>query len=110
MRGQHTSDVIVARTVTDKTTGGRTTTYTNTSGNYNVMAMAMLNQPLRNSKFRFSARMMTNYTSSAGFINGDFNRSGNLNVAPNLGITFSLHAFPDVGQSHIHLQHGLQHP
>ena len=48
LRGQHTSDVIVARTVTDKTTGGRTTTYTNTSGNYNVMAMAMLNQPLRN--------------------------------------------------------------
>ncbi len=93
LRGQHTSDVIVARTVTDKTTGGRTTTYTNTSGNYNVMAMAMLNQPLRNSKFRFSARMMTNYTSSAGFINGDFNRSGNLNVAPNLGITFSSTLF-----------------
>ncbi len=93
LRGQYTSDVIVARTVTDKSTGARTTTYTNTSGNYNVMAMAMLNQPFRNSKFRFSARMMANYTSSAGFINGDFNRSGNLNVAPNLGLTFSSSIF-----------------
>lgn len=93
LRGQYTSDVIVARTVTDKSTGARTTTYTNTSGNYNVMAMAMLNQPFRNSKFRFSSRMMANYTSSAGFINGDFNRSGNLNVAPNLGLTFSSSIF-----------------
>lgn len=84
---------IVSRTTSDPNTGVRTTTYTNANGNWNVFAMGMLNQPLRNRKWRVTARLQTNYVSSAGYIDGDFNRSGNLILSPTAGMTFSSDVF-----------------
>lgn len=80
---------IVSRTVSDPSTGVRTTTYANCNGNWNVFAMGMLNQPLTNKKWRMTARLQTRYSSSAGYIDGDFNRSGDLTLSPAIGMTFS---------------------
>lgn len=93
LRAQYSTNVVVARTIVDSETGVRTTTYSNANGNANIMAMAMLNQPFSNRKWRFSTRLMANYNSAAGYINGDFNRSGNLNLAPEAGVTFTCDVF-----------------
>ncbi len=84
---------IVQRTITDSETGVRTTTYANSNGNWNAFAMFMLNQPIRNSKWRVMARFNGRYSSYAGYIDGDFNRSGDLQLAPTAGVTFSSDIF-----------------
>lgn len=84
---------VVSRTTTDAATGVRTTTYTNTNGNWNIFGMGMLNQPLRNRSWRINARLQARFTSAAGYINGDFNRSGNFGISPAAGVTFSSDIF-----------------
>jgi len=84
---------VVSRTITDPTTGGRTTTYTNSNGNWNVFGMGMVNQPFHNRHWRFNARLGVNYSSNAGYIDGDFNRSGNLRLNPTAGLTYSCDIF-----------------
>ncbi|MCH5237273.1 MAG: TonB-dependent receptor [Muribaculaceae bacterium] len=86
-------NTIVSRTVTDPSTGGRTTTYSNVNGNTNIMFMGMLAQPFSNKKWRFNARLNTRFASTPGYINGDFNRTENLNLSPSLGLTFSSDIF-----------------
>ena len=51
--------------------------------------MGMLNQPFRNKAWRFNARLGVSWSSMAGYINGEFNRSGNLNLSPSAGVTFT---------------------
>ena len=86
-------NTIVARTVSDPETGVRTTTYANANGNWNVFGMFMLNQPLRNRSWRVNARFNGRYSSAAGYINGEFNRSGNLSLSPTAGMTFTSDIF-----------------
>lgn len=86
-------NTIVSRTVTNPQTGGRSTTYANADGNWNIFGMAMLNMPLRNKAWRFNVRMNANFMSNPGYINGDFNRSSNFNLSPSAGITFSSNVF-----------------
>ena len=86
-------NTIVSQTISDPTTGGRTTTYTNTNGQWNMMAMGMINQPFRNRSWRYNARLHVNYANTPNYINGDFNRSGNLGLRPSAGITFSSNVF-----------------
>lgn len=93
LMAQYATNVVVSRTTTDRETGARTTTYSNANGNMSARGMFMLNQPFRNRKWRFSARAMASFSSNAGYINGDFNRSGNLNLAPNFGLTFTCDVF-----------------
>lgn len=93
VRGSYASNTVVSRTVTDAETGVRTTEYTNANGNLNLMGIFMINQPFANKKWRYSAQMMASYNNMAGYINGDYNRSGNLRIAPNFGLTFSSDIF-----------------
>lgn len=93
LRGSYTQNVVVSKTTTNRETGQRFTTYENANGNMSVNGMFMVNQPLRNRHWRFSARAMANFSSSAGYINEDFNRSGNLRIAPNFGMTYSCDIF-----------------
>lgn len=86
-------NTIVSRTTTDPTTGARTTTYTNADGNFNIFGMTMLTQPLRNQKWRFNVRFNGRYSTTPGYINGDYNRMGNLNLSPTAGLTFSSDVF-----------------
>lgn len=84
---------VVSRTITDSETGGRTTTYSNVNGNFNIFGMGMITRPFRNRKWRFNVRMGARYASTPGYINGDFNRTGNLNLSPSAGLTFSSDIF-----------------
>ncbi len=93
LRLQYSQNVIVNKTTSNAETGVRTTTYANANGNFNGTGMFMLNQPLHNRKWRFSARAFMTYSSSAGYINEDFNRTGNLRLSPNAGMTFSCDVF-----------------
>ena len=84
---------IVSRTITDSQTGGRTTTYSNVNGNFNIFGMGMITRPFSNKKWRFNARMNARYGSTPGYLNGDFNRTGNISLSPSAGITFSCDVF-----------------
>ncbi len=84
---------IVSKTVTNSETGGRTTTYGNVNGNFNIFGMFMLNRPFANRKWRFNVRMNARYASTPGYINGEFNRTGNLGLSPSAGLTFSSDIF-----------------
>ncbi|MDE6718033.1 MAG: outer membrane beta-barrel family protein [Muribaculaceae bacterium] len=93
LRGSYSTNVVVSRTTTDSETGVRRTEYANANGNMSLTGMFMINQPFTDRKWRYSARMMASYNNMAGYINGDFNRSGNLRLAPNVGLTFSSDIF-----------------
>lgn len=92
LRGQYSSNVVVNNTKTDAS-GVRTTTYENANGNMNVFGMFMINQPFRNKRLRYGARAMTSFSSTAGYLNGQFNRSGNLRVSPSVDFTFTNDVF-----------------
>lgn len=86
-------NTVVSKTTTNPETGGRTTTYGNVNGNFNIFGMGMINRPFRNRKWRFNARMNARYASTPGYINGEFNRTGNLSLSPSAGLTFSCDVF-----------------
>ena len=93
LNASYALNTIVNKTTTNPITGGRTTTYVNTNGNLNLTGMFMINQPFTNRKFRYNARVMARYSNMPGYINGDYNRSGNLILTPSLGATFSNDIF-----------------
>ncbi len=89
VNGSYTINNIVGMTTTDPNSGARTSTYTNTSGDFNLMLRGMYNQPFRNRNWRVFANLMGSYASTAGYIDGEYNRSGSYNLAPRAGLTFS---------------------
>lgn len=105
LNGEYTINNIVKITENDRTTGGRTSTYTNTSGDLGLNLRGMWNQPLRNENWRVFGNIMASYSAQGSYsdadidivdnnqckINykGDYNRSGSYRVAPRAGITFS---------------------
>ncbi len=89
LNGSYTINNIVSMTTTDRETGARTTTYTNTSGDLNINLRGMYNQPFRNRNWRVYANLMAAYSSKGGYINGEYNRSGQYSLAPRAGLTFS---------------------
>lgn len=84
---------IVAKTTSNSETGGRVTTYGNVNGNFNIFGMAMITRPFTNRKWRFNARLNSRFASTPGYINNDFNRTGNLTLSPSFGLTFSSDIF-----------------
>ncbi len=89
LNASYALNTVVNRTITDPTTGVRTTTYSNVDGNFDLFGMGMFTRPIAPRHWRLSAQLGVRYTSSAGYINGDFNRSGNLMLNPRVGITYS---------------------
>ena len=92
-RLQYSTNVIINKTTTEQETGKRTTTYENANGNFSGFGMFMINQPLSNKSWRVNGRLRANYSSSAGYINEQFNRSGNLGLSPSAGVTFTSDIF-----------------
>lgn len=86
-------NTIVRKTTSNPTTGGRTTTYENANGNLNLTGMFMLTRPFNNRSWRINTRLNGRYATVPGYINGDFNRSGNLVLSPAVGVTFSSDIF-----------------
>ena len=93
LNASYAINTVVSKTVTDRETGGRTTTYANCNGNFNIFGMGMLNRSFTNRKWRFNVRLNANFSSTPGYINGEFNRTGNLRLAPAAGLTFSCDVF-----------------
>ncbi|MDE7409117.1 MAG: outer membrane beta-barrel protein [Muribaculaceae bacterium] len=89
INGSYVINNIISKTTTDRTTGARTTTYTNSSGNFNIMGMGMYNQPFRNRNWRLFANLRASYSNKASYVNEQYNRSGELNLNPRAGLTFS---------------------
>lgn len=89
LNGSYVVNNVVSRTETDKETGGRTTRYTNTSGDFGVNFSGMYSQPFRNRNWRVFVNADASYNSYNGYINNDYNVSGNLRLSPRAGITFS---------------------
>ncbi len=89
LNGSYTINNVVSVTTTDPTSGARTSTYTNTSGDFNINARGMYNQPFRNRNWRVYANLMAGYNSYGSYINGEYNRSGQYTLVPRAGITFS---------------------
>lgn len=90
LNGSYVINNVVSKTTTIPNSGGaRETTYTNTSGDFNIMMRGMYNQPFRNRNWRVFCNLMASYNSSAGYINGEYNRSGDYSIMPRAGITFS---------------------
>ncbi|MDE7346473.1 MAG: TonB-dependent receptor [Muribaculaceae bacterium] len=89
LNGSYTINNVVNMTTTDKTTGARTTTYTNTSGDFNINLRGMYNQPFRNRNWRVFCNLMAGYSSYASYLDAEYNRTGQYSLAPRAGITFS---------------------
>lgn len=85
---------IISMTDYDAATGGRTTTYGNVNGVWNAMALNMLSFPFGNSKtWYFSSHLFTRYSSTKGYNNGQYNRSGSFNINYSPGIAFRNNVF-----------------
>ena len=93
LNASYALNTIVSRTFANPETGGRVTTYSNVNGNANLFFMGMFASPLPSRKWRVNARLNSRYSSTPGYINGDFNRSDNISVSPAIGMTFSSDIF-----------------
>ncbi len=93
LNASYALNTVVSKTITNKETGGRTTTYGNVNGNLNLMGMFMLNRPFTNRKWRFNVRMFGRYSTAPGYINGEYNRTNSLSLSPTAGLTFSCDVF-----------------
>ncbi len=83
-----TQNSIISRTSFDPLTGGRTTTYENVNGVWNLNAMNLISLPLRNRSFSFTNHLMVGYSHSVGFNNDLRNNSSNLNLNLSPGLAF----------------------
>lgn len=104
VRGSYALNSIISKTMFDSSMGGQTTTYTNVSGVWNMSAMFMLNQPIGKTHWRVLGNLFSNYNSTAGYNNGEFNRSGTFMLRPSVGVTFSS----DYCQLTVRPEYGLQ--
>ena len=83
-----TQNAIVSKTITDPQTGGRTTTYDNVNGVWNVRAMNMVSFPLRNKAFTVNNHIFLSYSANAGFSQNQRYRSGNFSVNESFGFAW----------------------
>jgi len=78
---------IISTITNNPETGGQTTTYANTNGVWDAMAMNMLSFPFTASKaFYFTSNMFARLSQTKGYTDGEYNRSIglNLNIAPGI--------------------------
>lgn len=86
--GSAEQNSIVSKTTYDASTGGRTTTYENVNGVWNLRVMNMFSLPLWNKYWTFNNHLMLYYGNNIGFNNGLRNRSGSFNANESFGIAF----------------------
>lgn len=104
LHAQVMQNSIVSKTTYDSETGGRTTTYTNVNGQWNVRAMNMISFPFRNKKWTFNNHLMLYYSTSVGFNNGLRNRANSLMANESFGIAFR----PDYLEFELRPTYGIQ--
>lgn len=94
--GSYTINDIVSYTTYNQETGGKTTTYKNVNGNYNVNLRSLFNTPLKNKKFSIHSSTSASYANSNGFINGQKNINRNITASEQAGIGFRS-SYLDIG-------------
>lgn len=94
--GSYTINDIVSYTTYNQETGGKTTTYKNVNGNYNVNLRSLFNTPLKNKKLSIHSSTSASYANSNGFINGQKNISRNITASGQAGIGFRS-SYLDIG-------------
>ncbi len=95
---------IVSKTSFDPTTGGRTTTYANVNGVWNVRAMNMVSFPFRNKHWTFNNHAMLYFSNAVGFTNGQRNRSQSFQFDLRPGLAFR----PDYFEAELRPRYTLQ--
>ena len=84
---------IISTIVNDPTTGGQVTTYANTNGVWDAMAMNMISFPFSASKaWYFNSNIFARLSQTKGYTDGEYNRSLglNLNIAPGIAYRTAL--------------------
>lgn len=88
LSAQYTLNSIISMTDYNRETGGQITTYGNVNGVWNAFAMGMISVPLPNKSFYFSTHLNTRYSSTVGYNNKQYNRSGSFSVNVSPGMTY----------------------
>lgn len=88
LSAQYTLNSIISMTDYNRETGGQITTYGNVNGVWNAFAMGMISMPLPNKRFYFSTHLNTRYSSTVGYNNKQYNRSGSFSVNVSPGMTY----------------------
>lgn len=86
--GRMEQNSIISKTIFDQLTGGRTTTYENVNGVWNLRGMNMVSFPFKNKSWTFNNFLMLYYANSIGYNNGMRNRSGSFSANESFGIAF----------------------
>lgn len=87
--GSFEQNSIISKTTYDATTGGRTTTYDNVNGVWNMMGMNMLSFPFGHTKtWYYTQHTFLRYSQTKGYNNDELNTSGSLMVAFSPGLAF----------------------
>ena len=80
---------IISTITNDPTTGGQITTYANTSGVWDAMAMNMISFPFSASKaWYFTSNVFARMSQTKGYSDGEYNRSIGLNLNISPGIAY----------------------
>lgn len=85
---QLTQNSIISKTIFDRQTGGRYTTYENVNGVWNGRLMNMFSQPLSNKVFTFNNHLFTNFNRRIGYNNGERNVSNSFAVAESFSFAY----------------------
>ena len=99
---------IISTITNDPTTGGQLTTYDNTNGVWDAMAMNMVSFPFSASKaWYFTSNVFARLSQTKGYTDGNYNRSIglNLNIAPGIAYRtayFDLELRPRYGYQLTH--------
>ena len=86
--GQYASNSIISKVDYDSETGGQTTTYANVNGVWSASARGMISFPFRRKTWYFNAMSEVSYSSTVGYNDEQYNRSGTLSLGVTPGISF----------------------
>lgn len=88
LRANYTMNSIISTTQYDSETGGRTTTYENIDGVWDVNGMFMITLPFRDKRWQLNNFTRLGFSSSAGKNNGELNRANQLSAGESLSLAF----------------------
>lgn len=105
LRANYTMNSIISVTDFDPTTGGRTTTYENVDGIWDVNAMFMFTMPFRDKRWQLNNFTRAGVSSSAGKNNGELNRANQITAGESLALAFRSSVFETELRGRYNLQY-----
>lgn len=105
LRANYEMNSIISATSYDPNTGGRTTTYENVDGVWNVNGMFMITLPFKNRNWQFNSFTRLGVSSSAGKNNGELNRANQFTAGESISLAFRSTYFDTELRGRYSLQH-----